>query len=230
MHRITKGPHAIFAPDEEKKVMGFHYDDQKAWVFEAGDSQSPINIEPSNAKPMIDKGDIVFAYHAGMGAVANNTHSIVAKASGISTINGRIFQLQQFHFHIVSEHTIQNKHTAMEVHFVHQAQDGRIAVLAFFLEAGTENEAFEDVLAKLRNQDTSPSPGTDIMKLVPKTQKYYHYLGSLTTPPLSENVEWYVFDEPVSIGEKQLAEFRHYFTDNNRDIQPLDGRVVLLHL
>ncbi|MFZ2683138.1 MAG: carbonic anhydrase family protein, partial [Trichococcus flocculiformis] len=61
----------------------------------------------------------------------------------------------------------------------------------------------------------------------PANKSYYHYLGSLTTPPLTENVEWYVMANPVEVSAEQIAAFKEYYEGNNREVQPLDERSVL---
>jgi len=53
------------------------------------------------------------------------------------------------------------------------------------------------------------------------------YRGSLTTPPCTENVTWYVFTQPASVSAKQLAIFTDALgTGNFRPVQPLNGRAV----
>ncbi len=67
-----------------------------------------------------------------------------------------------------------------------------------------------------------------VRNLLPQTLNYYHYLGSLTTPPLTENVEWYILTEPVEISQKQIDAFNQYYEDNNRNIQDKGQRKVYL--
>ncbi|MNI75377.1 Carbonic anhydrase precursor [compost metagenome] len=66
----------------------------------------------------------------------------------------------------------------------------------------------------------------DLSLLIPPKLNYYHYLGSLTTPPLTENVEWYVLKDPVEISHEQLKEFYKYYDNNYRETQQLNGRQV----
>lgn len=67
----------------------------------------------------------------------------------------------------------------------------------------------------------------NLTELLPDTGTVYHYLGSLTTPPLSETVEWYVCADTVMIGEQQLAAYQQLFAANNRKIQPLNDRPII---
>lgn len=65
--------------------------------------------------------------------------------------------------------------------------------------------------------------------MIPTNKTYYHYIGSLTTPPLSENVEWYVMKNPVEVSKAQIETFNKYYDSNNRKVQKLNGRSVLEH-
>lgn len=206
----------------------FSYDNQQEWQQIAGEMQSPINIVPAEAKPFNntkEKGNIVLDYDTAIMNIENNGHSIQVTDKGSATINGRYFELTQFHFHAQSEHTINGKNYPLEVHFVHKAQDGRLAVIAVFFEEGTENKGFQEVLNGVTNQTTAPIP--DISDMIPSNKSYYHYIGSLTTPPLTENVEWYVLKTPVQVSRNQIETFKKLYDHNNRETQPLNGRTIV---
>lgn len=202
------------------------YDDQKDWKFESGDSQSPINIDTTKTEKMTDSGTITLNYATDFEKVVDNGHSIEAEVKGNAEINGRQYNLKQFHFHAPSEHEIDGKHYPLEVHFVNQAQDGRIAVIAAMFQEGEANATFQAILDHI---DADTSGTMTLNDLLPKDQDYYHYNGSLTTPPLSENVEWYVMKHPVTLNTEQLKAFRKYYDDNNRKIQETNHRAILSH-
>ncbi len=214
----AKGPHS------------FSYSDQTSWNFESGHSQSPIAINSSDAIPMTDGGELKFDNNVDVINTNDNSHSIQVDCGGKTQIDGRNFNLVQFHFHSPSEHTLDGKSYPMEVHFVNKAQNGRLAVIGVFFTEGAENSAFQTVMQNLA-KDGSVSggkAGIDIEKLLPANKSYYHYLGSLTTPPLSENVEWYVMKEPIEVSAQQIEAFNRYYDGNNRAVQPLNGRPLLV--
>lgn len=213
--------------EQKKETSHFTYTDQKGWKFEAGDSQSPVDIVPAKTEMMKDPGKLKLDYDSSILDEVDNGHSIQVIDKGRATIDGRQFELEQLHFHAKSEHTLAGKHFPIEAHFVHQAQDGRIAVIAIFLEAGKENQAFQTILTNL--QTKKKNKDLPLEQLLPTNRSYYHYLGSLTTPPLSENVEWYVMQHPVSISSAQIKAFEKHYKANNRKTQPLHGRKILEH-
>ncbi|MBP2098173.1 carbonic anhydrase [Enterococcus rivorum] len=214
----------------EKKVDEGHldYSDQKDWEFTAGKMQSPIDIPTNKTEKMTeDTGTIQLEYGTDITSVENNGHSIEVTDGGSAVINGRHFNLAQFHFHAESEHTIDGKHFPMEAHFVNKAQSGRIAVIGVFFKEGKENKGFQEVLDDVTDEKNDPI--TDLDEMIPANKSYYHYLGSLTTPPLIENVEWYVMKNPIEVSKEQIASFKKLYAHNNREIQPLNDRVVLEH-
>lgn len=55
---------------------------------------------------------------------------------------------------------------------------------------------------------------------------YYTYHGSLTTPPCSEIVTWFVFDTPVEASQEQINRFAPLLHDDYRPLNDLNGRVI----
>ena len=206
------------------------YENQEDWTFESGEMQSPINIETGAAEAMNADGSLILDYEEEVIDVIDNGHSIEMEDGGQATIAGRSFELKQFHLHSPSEHTLDGEHYPIELHFVHKAQDGRLAVIAVFFEEGAANAAFQAILDDVKaNEESDVASGLslNVAELLPANKSYYHYLGSLTTPPLTENVEWYVLANPVEASAEQIAAFNEYYVGNNREVQPLGERSVL---
>ena len=68
----------------------------------------------------------------------------------------------------------------------------------------------------------------DIDDMLPKNKATYRYTGSLTTPPCSEDVRWFVYVEPIELSRDQIDVFRKIFHENNRPTQPLNNRILRL--
>ncbi|TYR80018.1 carbonic anhydrase family protein [Priestia megaterium] len=214
----------------EVKESGEHAQ-HKSEQIEYGHFQSPIDILSDEAVPMDDDGTINLNYNDSFVSVEDNGHTIEVKDDdGTALINGRKFSLAQFHFHASSEHTVDRENYEMELHFVNKSQSGRIAVIGVFLTAGAENPAFQTILNNIKKGKEAPLTETtkiDVKQLVPQEKSYYHYLGSLTTPPYTENVEWYVMRNPVEVSRAQIDKFRTHYPDNHREVQSLDDRTIL---
>ncbi|GAB6524561.1 carbonic anhydrase [Bacillus cereus] len=206
------------------------YPDQNHWPFESGNAQSPIDINTSQTVPMKDTGGIQIEYQAKIQSEEDNGHSIQVNDTGTATINGRMFEFTQVHFHSLSEHTLDGKHYPIEAHFVHKGQNGRLAVIGVFFREGRNNLGLQNVLDHVKKGEKNQDVGTIHMKsMMPSNKSYYHYLGSLTTPPLSENVEWYVMKNAVEASPDQIKAFQKLYSANNRKVQPLNQRSVLSH-
>lgn len=201
-----------------------NYEDQENWPFEGGKRQSPIDLHFAQAKKMSSAADLQLAYSQVASYAKDTGRGIEVGSSGQAMINQRPFSLQQFHFHAPSEHLLDGQDFPAEVHFVHEAADGQLAVIAVFLTVGQTSPAITSILHQL---GASEKFACDVEKLLPKDRSYFHYLGSLTTPPLTETVEWYVMTHPVELSALQLKEFHQLYEHNNRKIQAMNDRPLL---
>jgi carbonic anhydrase len=219
-----------FTPPQYE-VDTFNYQAQEEWFFETGDTQSPINIRSNAIEEMWGSSHLFLKYDPIATQVFDSGSTIRVVSSGKARINGRPFQLIQYHFHAPSEHTVDGKYYPLELHFVHRSQNQKIAVVGVFFEIGSHNKAFEQIMRSLEEGTTDQGhPATiEVAQLLPEDKSYYHYMGSLTTPPLTENVEWYLLQHTIQLDEDQLAEFHRYYTNNHRQIQPCNERMVLHH-
>lgn len=166
--------------------------------------------------------------------ILDNGHTIQVDYDAGSTVTaaGRAYELQQYHFHAPSEHTVAGRAYPMEMHLVHRSAKGEILVVGVFIEEGAHNPAFEPVWANL-----PATPGerrhlehikVDIDDLLPPQGRQFRYKGSLTTPPCSEGVDWFVLVEPIQLSESQIRKFTELFSRNSRPTQPRNGRTILL--
>lgn len=215
----------------------FSYDDKgefgpKNWgkvskICAEGQSQSPINIITKNATMVADANALEFheSTEAVLSHEVDNGHAIKITPEddhGIS-VNGEHYKLLQYHFHGKSENLIDGKQFDLEMHLVHQNAKGELAVVSVMVEEGEHNKALEGIVAHLDGGDLKVAT----VDLLPKdTQHYYHFMGSLTTPPCSEYVRWYVMKDTISADAKQIAAFRTHHKDNFRPVQPLNGRYI----
>ena len=165
--------------------------------------------------------------------ILNNGHTIQVNTppGGRLAINGTDYDLVQFHFHHPSEHLLAGKVLAMELHFVHKAANGALAVVGVFIQPGMANKALGPIWAAMPAKET-PAQGVsgmvvDPAGLLPKERGYFRYMGSLTTPPCSEGLTWTVFRSPIQASPEQIRQFGALFANNARPIQPINRRFLL---
>ncbi len=192
-----------------------------------GTKQSPLNITGPFEK---SKDVLVVNYKEGPLKILNNGHTIQVNVEPGSTlkINKDVYNLLQFHFHRPSEEQVDGKPMAMVAHFVHKNADGKLAVLGVLLNDGKDNAAIQTLWNNAPKAE-GPEVVVDKMKfdpssLVPTALTHYSYEGSLTTPPCTEGVNFYILKTPVDIGKKQVVDFP--FKRNARPVQPLNGRKI----
>ena len=196
-----------------------------------GRRQSPIDISMPVSKSL---PSIKFDYRPTNIKIVYNGHTIedIEDQKSSIAIDGKEYHLKQFHFHSPSEHTINDKHTAMEMHLVHATDSGQIAVVAVMIEQGKkDNKAYRPVWSHLPselNKTKDYNESVDAAKMLPKKKSYYRYSGSFTTPPCTEDVVWLVLSNTVKLSNRQITEFQKVVNNNNRPVQPLNGRIVNL--
>jgi carbonic anhydrase len=199
---------------------------------EVGKAQSPIDIRTAQARPA-KLPTLVFDYGPAPLHIINNGHTVQVDVANGSTLSvgGVRFQLVQFHFHKPSEETINGRHFDMVVHLVHRDWAGHLAVVAVPLRSGAANALVTKLwshLPKRKEQQSSPAGVTiDPAQLLPTNHSSFSYSGSLTTPPCTEGVRWFVMRSPASISPAQIATFGKLYSHNARPTQPMNGREVL---
>lgn len=194
-----------------------------------GTNQSPIDIV---APAEQDLTNIAFNYlDSSVDGVVNNGHTIqvnVEPGTSKITVNGKDYELLQFHWHAQSEHTLDGVYSPMELHLVHKNSDTDLAVVSVLLDEGEENAAYTNLWASIPSEGDEQEIVTPFnpSDLLPTDRSFYTYSGSLTTPPCSEVVTWLVMDNKGTLSASQIADFTAFYDHNNRPIQASNGRQI----
>ena len=193
-----------------------------------GHNQSPVNI----VKPAPHELDSLdMSYDNYSLKIVNNGHTIqVNVPDGKLHIAGETYDLLQYHFHTPSEHRVDGDHAPMEVHFVHKSAEGRLAVVGVMMRKGRFNTALDRIWRNMPSKagETVVMDKLEVspFELMPKSRDYYHYNGSLTTPPCSEGVRWFVLADGIEVAAAQIERFKQVVGENSRPTQPLHERHV----
>jgi carbonic anhydrase len=196
----------------------------------AGHAQSPIDIRGAKKS---DLPRLKFDYKTVRLDIIDNGHTVeVNYAPGSTfTVGDKSYELKQFHFHHPSEEHVNGHGYDMAVHLVHADSDGHLAVVAVLLKKGQSNAFLETIWKNTpadKEKDVDvPGVSLNVNDLLPAKRDYYTFAGSLTTPPCSEGVTWYVLKEPVSVSGEQVRAFAKIYPNNERPIQPTNGREIL---
>ncbi len=196
-----------------------------------GTSQSPVDFHNPDMARMLP---ISFHYRVTPTLLVHNGHTIQAsyRPGSSITIGEDSFDLLQFHFHTPSEHKVNGQAYPMEIHFVHQHKaSGKLAVVGVLVAPGNHNLAAQEIWDNLPEQANATSDKPRVLvngrDLLPDNKDYFRYMGSLTTPPCSEGVSWYVLQHPVQFSAAQIDRIGKLMGYNARPVQPQNHRMFL---
>ncbi|AEV94500.1 carbonic anhydrase family protein [Pediococcus claussenii] len=205
------------------------YQKQGEWIQGHGMLQSPILLDPSNSSKSSQE---IIEYTSPLigQKLIDKKNNLGIESDGTIKANGRMFSLNEVHFHLNAEHQLkyESRPRALEMHFVFQDMLEEKLVVGVTFIIGNTNETIERLLSGM-DSEFKLERNVNLSSLVPMDGNYYWYSGSLTTPPLTEGVEWIVYDQPLTISNGQLEHYRRfYFEKNARSTQPTNGRKIYL--
>lgn len=194
--------------------------------------QSPIDI--NRVIPDSHLGRLHLELHETPLALTNNGHTIEEEYEPGSslTVDGVVYDLTQFHFHTLSEHTVSGHHGVMELHAVFaDPVSSNKAVVGMVFVIGKPNRFISELLdnglpRKSGDVIDVPSQAINLKDGLTNTARYYTYPGSLTTPPCTETVTWFVLHEYAQLSREQFEAFRSILGNNFRPVQKRNGRVI----
>ncbi|CAM8973387.1 unnamed protein product [Rhodiola kirilowii] len=216
-----------------------------------GKAQSPINIITKEVIKNNKLKPLVRHYHSTNATLINNGFNIGMKYNhdvGVVSIDGKNHTLLQMHWHTPSEHRIDDQQFPAELHLVHMSDQGELAVVAILFKYGNSDPLLSKLKLELeeikKEKEEKEEEGwvsiekVNINKYLylmrrKKMMMYLRYMGSLTTPPCSENVVWNILTKVMSISKEQVdllhAPLDSAYKSNCRPPQPLNGRIVQLY-
>ncbi|GAQ79411.1 carbonic anhydrase [Klebsormidium nitens] len=224
-------------------------------ICDNGQKQSPVAIEDSAAVPSSDPGALIITWNSALidFQVQNLGVTVQVMINGSNTLtvpsyiytppaNSTGLTLAQFHFHTPSEYTLDGEYFPAEVHFVHKDPvTGQLAVIGVFFSLSPDDSDnpelgtfFPNITEDAGTNSEAIRQSLNLNSLLPASRSYYHLSGSLTTPPCSENVLWFVMKNPLDISSSQLMKLQFALAHgegsrvNNRPVQPLNGRTIIL--
>jgi carbonic anhydrase len=207
-----------------------------------GKEQSPIDIQNAEKADLpvlrFDSKRAPLKYLVNNGYTIRVNYHDAPGTGNLLIVGDKRYQLTQFHFHRPSEEYIHGKPYDMVAHLMYQDSNGKVAGVAVLLQTGKANPTIQPiwdhmpkteskVLADFSHEE-QVVPGVDINPagLLPRNTSYYMYMGSVTAPPCTEGVTWFVLKTPVEISAGQISAFAQLYPHDVRPIQPVNGRVA----
>ena len=180
--------------------------------------QSPINIElndsfvpleyPIEFENILCNGTII---------LRNNTWQIdflEEQKCAVRTFRNTTWFLNNLHIHN-AEHTINGEYMPIEVHYVHKDTTGLDVMVFSLFVVGTSTPFYHPLLSLFEdNNKNAVLQNIPPYTLLTRDPSYWHYKGSLTTPPCQVNnqsvVQWFVMKDFVEVNHKQIYFFTEY--------------------
>lgn len=199
-----------------------------------GEAQSPIDIETEPASTLdVSDLELSFDYNETIYSVEDHDEIFQANSFDLNnntlTLDDEDYRLKQIALHTPSEHTIDGEEYPLEIQLVHENEDEEQLIISVMAEEGKEDKVLKKVWMALPKADGVANRAVDFdaSELIPELESLYTYEGSLTTPPCTENVKWFVSDEPISLSEEQIEAVQKVSSENNRPVQDLNKRDIL---
>ncbi len=233
-----------------------HWGDIGYPICGMGMNQSPVNIRTRKVAAY-HGSPLLLSYESSELGIENTGHyvevPIPTGASSTLQINGDVYPLVQYHFHVPSEHAVNGRLADLEAHLVHTNAQGVTAVVGVFFNIGPRpNRLLDKILLtapatagqEITVGKASPAELFRHIGAVTASRRgplqvdsFYSYDGSLTTPGCAEGVLWSVLASAGQVSYAAVARFHRLiakfpgyngYPNNNRPLQPLNGRVIRL--
>lgn len=198
-------------------------------LCQTGRHQTPINLIKT---PAIETASLDIHYQPTPLAIVHTgrTMQVNYQPGSSFTFKGEMFELLQFHFHHPSEHHLAGQEFDLEIHLVHRASSGKLAVMGIFAQAGALNPVLQAIWTVMPTQPgqsiTQAATLVNATDLLPRDRHFYEYQGSLSTPPCAEDVLWLVITQPITVSTQQVQQFASLFPHNARPLQAIRDRII----
>ncbi|MBU6338860.1 MAG: carbonic anhydrase family protein [Rickettsiales bacterium] len=198
----------------EGKTAPDHWGDVEKEKFKfckIGYNQSPINIDLKSKKSdnQFKDSELKFSYsNLGVTKELNPNFVIFTfDRKDFLTIRKKPYYLQSLQFHHPSEHQINGEEQALEMQIFHKSDSEQIAALSVLVKVGKENSEFNKLIDLLKNPKKDDVWSEfNVGKVIDKNSKLFFYDGSLTTPPCTEGVKWFVMEKESEMSKEQMNE------------------------
>lgn len=201
-------------------------------VCQEGKAQSPIEL--ASARPGLEE-PLVFRYRSNSLTLVNDGRTLRMdfEPGSYIRVGPRRYELVQADFHAPGEHRVNGMAADMAAQFLHRDLEGNLVLVEVPIVAGRRmNNVLARVWENLPERPGSSFQGRQVginpTFLLPNDRAYYSYRGSLSHPPCTEGVQWFVFQQPLEVEAGLIRRLLDLFGPNARPLQPLNGRPISL--
>jgi carbonic anhydrase len=203
-------------------------------VCNTGHMQTPIDITKAEVVPIPPLPPLEFSYQPAELDMVNDCNKYQIKARFPENqwlkVARKPYRLSELHFHEPGENAVNGKRPPMVIHLVHLSPESVLLVIEVPVVVGKENPVIKTLWEHIPaggKERVVDGVKVNAMDLLPTDHGFYRFPGSLTTPICNEGVQWYLLKNPIEMSEAQIAEYRKYYHNTARPLQPLNNRPVV---
>lgn len=203
-------------------------------VCSIGHSQSPVDIVKAKMLPVPPLAPLEFHYQpADLDMVNDCNHYLVKVRFPDNTwlrVGRKPYRLSEIDFHEPGENAVKGKRPLMSLQFVHLSPEATFLIVEVPVVEGKENPVIKTLWKHIPaggKEEVTSGIKINPMDLLPADHGFYTFRGSLTNPVCNEGVAWFVLKNPIEMSASQIAQYRRYYHDTARPLQPLGQRPVL---
>ena len=194
-----------------------------------GQGQSPIDISDwvqSDAKAPV----LTYASEAARVERSQGFVMIHFSRGSELQVGDESYRLLQLHWHTPAEHTVDGEEFDAEVHFVHVNESDELLVVGVIHRLGQPDDGLQRIIDESppEGEEAGVVPALSSAELAPRSDAFYHYVGSLTAAPFSEPVQWYIAQSPGTVSQRQVEQLQELTGGPNaRPLQDRNGRTIV---
>lgn len=203
-------------------------------VCNSGRMQAPIDITNSEKVPIPPLPPLEFSYKPADLDLVNDCNKYEIKArfppNQWLKVARKPYRLSEIAFHEPGENAVNGQRPPMAIDLVHLSPESTFLVIEVPVVVGKENPVIKTLWEHIPGggkERVSEGVKINAMDLLPADHGFYRFPGSLTTPICNEGVQWYLMKNPIEMSEAQIAEYKKYYPNTARPLQPLNNRPVV---
>jgi carbonic anhydrase len=203
-------------------------------VCSTGQMQSPVDITRSKNMPIPPLAALEFHYQPAQLDMVNDCNKYLIKVRFPENLWLKVarkpYRLSEIDFHEPGENAVNGKRAPMSLQLVHLSPEATFLIIEVPVVIGKENPVIKTLWEHIPSggkEQVVEGVKINAMDLLPADRGFYTFRGSLTNPVCNEGVAWFLMKNSIEMSEAQIAQYRKYYHNSARPLQPLKDRPVL---
>ncbi|MBV8826463.1 MAG: carbonic anhydrase family protein [Hyphomicrobiales bacterium] len=205
-----------------------------AGVCATGHMQTPIDISNPEKIPHELLPQPQFSYQPAELDMVNDCNNYQLKLRFSPNhwlkVGKKPYRLSEVRFREPGENAVNGQRPPMSLELVHLSPEANFLVVEVPVAVGKENPIIKTLWQHIPywGQEVKVADiKINVMDLLPADRRFYRFPGSLTAPICNEPVQWYLMKSPIEMSEAQIEQYRKYYHNTARPLQPLNNRPLV---